>query len=155
MTRNSLESVPLPDKTAEVLAVNCSDSETRLLARIFRGSSWRLRNARGIDEALSLMRTHRFSVVIMDERVAIGSWKSLLAGQSGQEGWMPIIVASSNADERLWQEALQRGCFDVLSKPFDAWEVLWASFNAWLGWKNQFDAEVPLSMGGGLLSRPN
>lgn len=146
----SRECVPLPDKIAEVLAVNCSEPETRLLARIFRGSNWRLRTARSVDEALSLMRAHRFSVVITDERVPDGSWKSLLAGQSGQRGWMPIIVASSHADERLWQEALDRGCFDVLSKPFDEWEVLWASFNAWLGWKNQFDAEIHLSAGGGL-----
>jgi DNA-binding response OmpR family regulator len=38
----------------------------------------------------------------------------------------PVIVASTCADERLWAEVLNLGGFDVLSKPFDRKEVLWA-----------------------------
>lgn len=142
------ERVPLPDEVAEILAVTPCESEAQLLAHIFRGTNWRLRFANGINEALSLMAAQHFSAVITDEGALDGTWRSLLEGRNGESGWTPIILASRRADERLWQEALTHGCFDVLAKPFDEWDVLWASFNAWLGWKNQLEVEAELCASG-------
>lgn len=151
MSMKAREQVPLPDEVAEILAVTSCESEAELLSRIFQGANWRLRIAYGIREALSLMAVRRFSLIIADERVDDGTWMSLLCDRYDESEWTPVIVASFDADERLWQEALAHGCFDVLSKPFDEWNVLWASFNAWLGWKNQFAIEAELCMSGGLV----
>lgn len=142
------EQVPLPDEVAEILAVTTCENEAQLLADIFGETNWRLRLANGINEALSLMARQHFSAVITDEGALDGTWRSLLEGRSGESVWTPIILASRRADERLWQEALTHGCFDVLAKPFDEWDVLWASFNAWLGWKNQLEAEAEFCASG-------
>jgi DNA-binding NtrC family response regulator len=135
------EHVPLPDEAAQILAVVGCDGDDLLLSYIFQGTNWRLHIAHGIGEALGLLSAERFAVIITDERAPDGTWMSLLEGRSAESEWTPVIVASLHADERLWQEALNLGSFDVLAKPFDEWDVLWASFNAWLGWKNQFETE--------------
>jgi len=53
-----------------------------------------------------------------------------------------VVVTSRLADERLWAEALNRGAYDVLAKPFDGTEVIRTISSAWLHWcENQDDVD--------------
>jgi len=56
-----------------------------------------------------------------------------------------LIVTSRLADARLWGEALNRGAYDVLAKPFDRAEVVRVISLAWLHShvRYQLPAEVP------------
>ncbi len=65
----------------------------------------------------------RPSLVLCDTEIeGGGSWRDL--AESGPPS--QLIVVSAHADDGLWAEALNRGCRDVLEKPFLADEVLCA-----------------------------
>jgi FixJ family two-component response regulator len=52
-----------------------------------------------------------------------------------------FIVTSRLADDRLWAEALNRGAYDVLAKPFERMELVRSVSSAWLHWYHKY--EVP------------
>jgi len=64
-----------------------------------------------------------------------GSWKHLLAELSQCQPPPVLVVSSRSADDSLWAEVLNLGGCDVLAKPFDAKEVVWAVSMAWNDWK--------------------
>ena len=49
----------------------------------------------------------------------------------------PLIVASHDADSRLWSEVLHLGGYDVLTIPFLAREVILSIGLAWRRWHDQ------------------
>jgi DNA-binding response OmpR family regulator len=46
-----------------------------------------------------------------------------------------LVVTSRLADERLWAEALNLGCHDVLAQPFRANELFPVLSFAWRSWQ--------------------
>jgi len=52
-----------------------------------------------------------------------------------------VIVADRLADEALWTEALNLGCYDVLMTPFDAQKVLRVVAMAWDFWRRGLETD--------------
>jgi DNA-binding NtrC family response regulator len=71
-------------------------------------------------------------VVVSDMYLPDGSWVRLLDHASSTGISPPVIVATKTLESRLWAEALWRGAYDVLAKPFNTKEVLYVVQNAWL-----------------------
>jgi FixJ family two-component response regulator len=46
-------------------------------------------------------------------------------------------VTSRLADEHLWVEALNRGAYDLLAKPFDVAELKRVLNSAWFRWRDR------------------
>ena len=55
-----------------------------------------------------------------------------------------LIVTSQLADEYLWVEVRNLGSHDVLAKPLDEKEVLWAVNSAWRDWERQREQAKPV-----------
>jgi DNA-binding response OmpR family regulator len=95
----------------------------------------RTRQSAGVAYSPDTLRAH----------LSPGSWIDML----DQIALLPdppfLIVTSRLADERFWAEALNRGAYDVLAKPFDRTEVVRVVSLAWLHWKvrHEHPAEVP------------
>jgi DNA-binding response OmpR family regulator len=49
-----------------------------------------------------------------------------------------LIVTSRVADDYVWAEALNRGAYDVLARPFDRTEVTRILSSAWLHWQQRY-----------------
>ncbi len=98
----------------------------------FSGFHWRLEASHSPADALPLLEQRQNLIVICERDLAVGSWKELLDPLPPAGDSPCVIVASRLADERLWAEALNLGAYDVLSKPFDASEVLRVLGSAWL-----------------------
>jgi FixJ family two-component response regulator len=62
-------------------------------------------------------------VVIAETDVPDWHWKKVLHDLRGLEQPPQLIIASRNADDRLWAEALNVGAYDVLAQPFERAEV--------------------------------
>lgn len=64
-------------------------------------------------------------VVLSEADLPDGNWKDVLeyVALSASEHYQlvppQVIVISRLADERLWTEVLDRGAFNLLTKPFD------------------------------------
>jgi len=66
-------------------------------------------------------------VIISDSSLPDGHcWKDVLVETQRMHQPLPLIVADRVADARLWGEVLNLGAYDLLTKPFDAEEVLYA-----------------------------
>ena len=71
-------------------------------------------------------------MVICENNLPNGDWKSLMADMDQLPIRSVLIVASRLADDRLWAEVLNLGAFDLLlAEPFDPEEVLRVTESAW------------------------
>jgi DNA-binding NtrC family response regulator len=137
-----------------VLSVSPLDEDSAALDRIFRNEShwaaytkcrWRLAASSTLASGLANLREWRIPLILCERDLSPGSWIDML----DQIALLPdppfLIVTSRLADERFWAEALNRGAYDVLAKPFDQTEVVRVVSLAWLHWKvrHEHPAEVP------------
>jgi len=77
------------------------------------------------------LETEPAPVVIVERDLPDGNWKSL-RNRLIQMPFAPkLIVTCRLADERLWEEVLNLGGFDVLARPFYPREVLRSIDSAW------------------------
>lgn len=113
-----------------VLTVSSLQEDHICLRHILGGSRRMAQQAKTCRQALASIRAGKISVLICEADLPDGSWKDVLVGLAAETAPPPLIVASRLADERLWAEVLNLGGYDVLSKPFDPGEVLWAVANA-------------------------
>ncbi|MBZ5579796.1 MAG: response regulator [Acidobacteriia bacterium] len=88
------------------------------------GFQWTLKTSPDLSSALADLTEGKIQIVICESDLGAGSWKELWAHLSSQSDPPFLIVTSRLADEYLWAEALNLGAYDVLSKPFDATEVV-------------------------------
>jgi DNA-binding NtrC family response regulator len=108
-----------------VLVVLASREESASLRRILSGSGWDLRVAPAFPDAEAALRTSSFAVVICAARFEDGHrWQDVLNEVQQMPVPPQLIVADRLADEALWAEVLNCGCYDLLMTPFEAEEVL-------------------------------
>jgi DNA-binding NtrC family response regulator len=79
-------------------------------------------------------------LTLCDDRLEDGDWKAILDVTLKRRYPSHLIVASRLADECLWAEALNHGCYDVLAKPYDASEVIRVVSTAW--WRRSLGREA-------------
>lgn len=82
------------------------------------------------------------SVVVCEDSLPDGDWKSVLRFLGTAHGAPPLIVTARNADDRLWAEVLNLGGYDLLPRPLDYKEVVRAVGVAWLHWKDSMTLAV-------------
>lgn len=92
--------------------------------------------ARGLRSALEVLEKNAIAVVLCERYLLPGTWIDVLEHIGAFESPPLLVVTSRLADEYLWVEALNRGAWDVLAKPFDPSEVLRAVESAWRRWRD-------------------
>ena len=112
---------------------SCGEDPIRL-GHILGGSNWNVRGVRTCREATVLLPENPPPVVICERDLPDGNWKDILEALTLLAPPPSLIVASRLADEYLWVEVLHLGGCDVLAKPFDEEEVLWAVTSAGRRW---------------------
>jgi DNA-binding response OmpR family regulator len=114
---------PIPKHT--VLAVLGFPEERAALATILAPPDWHLRFTHTFEETRTVLNACSFHVVISEACLSDGHcWKDLLLEVQNLANPPPLIVTDRLADERLWAEVLNLGGCDLITKPFDAKEVL-------------------------------
>jgi DNA-binding NtrC family response regulator len=101
------------------------------LREMLMQSRWRLLETRACQEALALIKRHDVPVVICEQTLPDGDWRTLLEATIDMPERPRLIVSSRRADHHLWADVLSLGGYDVLTTPFDATEVFRVVFLAW------------------------
>lgn len=115
---------PIANRT--ILAVLPAGEDRTSLINIFGRSTWMLQFTSTFRETLAAVRASP-GLVISEVRFSDGhSWNDLLCELQKMKCPPPLIVASRLVDEHLCAEVLNLGGYDLLTKPFDAKEVLHA-----------------------------
>ena len=123
------------DRKVAVLAVSPHDNDHSCLRAIFSHSNWCIYRTNNCREAMQFLQKNQIAVLVCEKDLPGGNWKELLDLPGRLSGSPLLVVASQDADDSLWAEALNLGAYDVLSKPFDRAEVTRIISLAWLHWK--------------------
>ncbi len=105
------------------LLVGLAGQHARQLQAVAEGQKLRVVESSTCLEAWKRLHECSFDVVVIDEAADNHGWRDLLAEVGAMGLRVPVILASANADERLWLDALTAGAYDVLDIPFDAPET--------------------------------
>lgn len=74
-------------------------------------------------EARLLLAGTSVCVVLAEDKLPDGDWRSVLEEVGRQQVNVEVIVCSRLGDSHLWCEVLQSGAYDLLTEPYDAGEI--------------------------------
>jgi two-component system NtrC family response regulator len=131
--------IPLTENAerVHVLVISPFDNDHHRLREIFSHSNWIVYGSRNRREAAELLGRHPISVVITEAELPDGTWKDLLDELRSMPHAPLLTLTSRQATDHLWVEALNRGAFDLLMKPFNFDEVTRVVALAWRHWKQR------------------
>ncbi len=112
------------EKPLAVLVIGGFDTDLIALLGILNDTDWTLYWNTSRADAVETLRRRPVNVVLCDRDLPDGDWKGVLAATSSLAAPPPVIVTARFANERLWAEVLSLNGYDVLTKPFDADEVM-------------------------------
>lgn len=108
-----------------VLVVEDNDMNRDLFVRLLRAHGFGVLEAKDGREAIEKTRDRRPAVVLMDLRMPVmDGWEAareLKADESTAH--IPIIAVTAHATEGEREKAVEHGCDDYISKPFDFEEL--------------------------------
>jgi DNA-binding NtrC family response regulator len=88
------------------------------MMEIAQHSDWDLALADSREHAAELIGRHRFTIIVCDRDLPGLDWRDSMQALVTAAPGSCILLASSVSDDYLWQEVIQRGGYDVLTKPF-------------------------------------
>jgi len=108
-----------------ILGVFPPGEDRTSLDSILSHSEWELQFTGTLEGLQAVLHTRPVAVVFSERRLPDGHcWKDVLQELQAMSNPPPLIVADRLADDVLWTEVLHLGAHDLLTKPFNATEVL-------------------------------
>ena len=120
---------------SNLMAVLAGPEDRTALLRIIGQCEWELQWVATCVEAIEVFHRTNPSIVICDSELADGDWRQLWDLLDGEPKSPMFIVTSRLADDALWSEVLNVGCYDLLLKPFRAEEVIRVVHAAAMQWQ--------------------
>jgi two-component system response regulator GlrR len=102
-----------------VLLVDDDESLLRLMAIRLKGEGYQVQSAAGGKEALKLISTKNYDVVLSDLRMPGFDGLSLFEEIMALKKDVPVILMTAHGTIQDAVEATQRGVFGFLTKPID------------------------------------
>lgn len=123
-----------------VLFVSANETERHAFEALAGIPASRLIRCDCAECAIELVEKTGASVFVFDADGASACWRDLLDRVLVLPEPPLFVLASRLADEALWADALNRGAWDVLAKPFDSTEVSRAVAVASERWQSEHRA---------------
>jgi DNA-binding response OmpR family regulator len=111
-------------KSFTVLVIGGSDADLMALLGILGDTGWTVYWDTTRAGALETLRCQHPGVVLCDQNLPDGDWKDVLRAAESLASPPPVIVTARLASEALWEEVLGLNGYDILTKPFDARQVI-------------------------------
>jgi DNA-binding NtrC family response regulator len=106
-----------------ILVVDDEAQLRRMFERILRTEGYEVRCASSGNEALKLLETEWFDLVVTDLKMPGMDGMELLAKGKSANPTLPFIVLTAFGTVRSAVAAVQEGAYDYLVKPFDIEEL--------------------------------
>jgi len=118
-----------------VLAVTALPWDELFYKKLRSTGEWDLIVARSVHDALSLLTTQQFPIVLCDRDLPGSDWREVLAKIVESSPKSCFLLASRVSDEYLWREVVAHGGYDVVVKPLEEDAVTQTLHRAWYYWK--------------------
>ena len=110
-----------------VVAVLAGEHDRELLSQIATQANWSLQMPRTFRGAIQIVSQNPAAVIIGDQP----DWRAALETLRINSPNSRIILTASETDDKLWLEVLDRGGFDVVTRPFHPRRLLETIGRAW------------------------
>jgi DNA-binding NtrC family response regulator len=101
-----------------VLIVEDEDLMRELLARILAGENYRIQQASSGEEALKFLQEHPVDLILTDLKLKGMNGLQLLSEARGLDPEIVVIVMTAYASVETAVEAMRKGAYDYITKPF-------------------------------------
>lgn len=108
-----------------ILIVDDEKNMRRILSTILQGEGHVVVEAAGVKEAIELVSTAQFDLILTDQKMPDGDGLSVIAAARDADPSLPVVMLTAFATVDLAVEAMRLGAFDFITKPFTP-EVLLA-----------------------------
>lgn len=111
--------------TRTILVADDDESVRSLLRELLEGEGYTVSEAKSGTEVLTgLARGDRYSMLLMDVRMPGIDGLDVLDRLRKNNNDLPVIMITAHATASVGIQAMQRGAYDYLTKPFDLDEVI-------------------------------
>jgi DNA-binding NtrC family response regulator len=124
-----------------ILVVDDEKSQREILEMILSGEGYDVTTASSGEAAMKFARERRFDLVLTDLKMTGMDGIELLQHLIAQDSAIIVILLTAHGTIDSAKEALRRGAFDYLQKPYDK-EALLATINRALGKLDEIDTEI-------------
>jgi DNA-binding NtrC family response regulator len=100
------------------------------LTHLFEKEGFRVEGAGSVGEALKQFKEKSPTIAVVDIGLPDGSGLQLVQAFSAKEGQIPVIVVTASDELGLAKEAMKRGAFSFIHKPYGFAEILAVVRNA-------------------------
>ncbi len=114
----------MTESTPKILVVDDDPTIRRNLTRLLQAEGYRTSEAVDGEEALVRIHAEEFDAVLLDLKMPKRDGLGVLGELGPMLADLPVIVVTAFAGSAAAIEAMRRGAYDYLSKPFDLDEVL-------------------------------
>jgi putative two-component system response regulator len=111
------------DQVSRVLVVDDMEAMRLALVKCLHMNGYEVMAASSGGEALELLRTQRFDLLLTDQTMPGLSGLELTDAVSRMHPDMPIVVLTGHTDVELAKDSLQRGASDFVTKPVNIREL--------------------------------
>lgn len=108
---------------SQVLCICGHRDDARKLSLMLEALPVALEHARTLAQARAKLLNTDYEVVLTESAFPGGTWLDVLHLIREAPRDVRVVVTDPQADARFWAEALNLGAFDLITQPFDEYEV--------------------------------
>lgn len=108
---------------AQILCICGHRDDARKLSSMLEALPVALEHARTLTQARAKLLNTDYEVVLTASAFPGGTWLDVLHLIREAPRDVRVVVTDPQADARFWAEALNLGAFDLITQPFDEYEV--------------------------------
>jgi len=108
---------------ASVLIIDDEAAARYGMRRALEKEGYRIHEAETVSRANEILSAERINVVLLDVRLSAESGLDYLPAVVSHSNAPSVIIITAHGSERIAVEAIKKGAFDYLAKPFDVEEL--------------------------------
>jgi|ERR1035437_4519119 FixJ family two-component response regulator len=107
-----------------LLIVTSHTEDVEELKSILRETPWELTDASHLEDPSAALKGAAVPILLFDRDSAGACWQVTMRRLIKTRRGVCVVLLSSVADQYLWDEVVQHGGFDLLTRPFRKEQVL-------------------------------
>lgn len=111
-------------QNVSLLIVTSRVEDAPELREVLRDTPWKLAQIPDLDGTDAVLKTAEVPILFFDRDIAGAGWRETIKRLVHSRRDACIVLLSNVADQYLWDEVVQQGGFDLLTRPFRKEQVL-------------------------------
>lgn len=105
-------------ESVSVLIVTSRAEDVRELKELLEETPWKLTRVPRFEDAAGALKKAEVPILILDRDTAGENWRQTIKHLVHSRPRACVVLLSSVGDQYLWNEVVQQGGFDLLTRPF-------------------------------------